>query len=59
MKLSSRSDWESKITDKAKVYPVGINDRDIMNKTFDALHDQGKLEWIKDSTSFSFLIFVV
>lgn len=42
MKIPLRSDWENKISTKApQVYPLGIEDRKCVDKTFDKLYEQG------------------
>lgn len=58
MKLPLQADWKAKVTEKAKVYPAGIKDRQCIDKVFDKLHTQGCLEQTKFSTPFSFSIFV-
>ncbi len=42
-----------------RVYPLGSRDRDVLDKTFDELHRQGKLHWSTQPTSFSYPAFVV
>ena len=59
MQLPLRSDWESKVSGRAKVYPIGLKDRECMDKTFDELHALGRLHWTKGPTPFSFPVFVV
>lgn len=62
MKLPLKSDWESRLGrsgGKAKVYPLGLRDRQIVDKTFDELHKQGRLEWTSQPTPFSYPVFVV
>lgn len=62
MKLPLKSDWESRLGSsggKAKVYPLGLRDRQIVDKTFDELHKQGRLEWTSQPTPFSYPVFVV
>ena len=44
---------------QARVYPLGERDRTIIDKTFDELHEQGRMEWTTSSTPFSFPCFVV
>ena len=44
---------------QARVYPVGIQDREVVDQTFDKLHEQGRMKWTKKSTPFSFPCFVV
>lgn len=53
-------DWETKYKlGQARVYPVGPEDRALIDKVFDELHDQGRLRWTSEATPFSFLCFVV
>lgn len=61
MKLPLRSDWESRMpsSNRAKVYPLGIADREVVDKTFDALQNQGRLSFTTQSTPFSYPVFVV
>ena len=60
MKLPLKSDWESRINGKgAKVYPLGLRDKEVVDKTFDELHRQGRLAWTKQPTPFSYPVFVV
>ena len=59
MKLSLKSDWESRIKNKTKVYPLGLRDREVVDKTFDQLHDQGRLSFTEQPTPFSYPVFVV
>ena len=59
MKIPLKSDWESKVSGKAKIYPLGIKDREIVDKTFDELQALGRLSYTTDSTPFSYPCFVV
>ena len=59
MRIPLRTDWESKITGKPKVYPLGIKDRVIVDEVFDKLQSQGRLEFTKQPTPFCFPMFVV
>ena len=43
MRISLRDDWQTRVTGKAKVYPLGIKDQEVVNKTFDELQQQGRL----------------
>ena len=45
--------------DTPKVYPVGSQDREVIDKEFDKLHRNDKLRWITDVTSYDFSMFVV
>ena len=52
--------WESKYKPgQARVYPLGQQDGDLVNKAFDRLHHQGRLEWTRTATPFSYPCFVV
>ena len=59
MHIPLRSDWENKAPKTARVYPIGADSRRIIDETFDKLQDQGRLEWTKQSTPFSFPVFIV
>ena len=52
-------DWQSKYMCKAKVYLLGKADKDEVDKEFDKLQEQGKLEWSNQPTPFSYPCFVV
>ncbi len=59
MKIPLQENWQSKISGKAKVYPLGIKDKEVVDKTFDELHRQGRLDWTTQATPFSYPVFVV
>ena len=59
IRIPLRSDWETKITGRPKVYPLGIRDRAIVDEVFDKLQAQGRLEYTKQPTPFCFPVFVV
>ena len=59
MKLSLRNDWQDRVSDKAKIYSLDVRDREVIDKVFDKLYEQGRLEWTKELTPFSFPVFVV
>lgn len=60
MKIPLRSDWESRIaTKQARVYPLGIEDRKQVDKTFDELHEKRRMSWSKIATPFAYPVFVV
>ena len=44
---------------QARVYPLGEKDKAVIDKTFDELHEQNRMEWTTSSTPFSFPCFVV
>ena len=59
MRIPLKSDWETRVSGKAKVYPLGAKDRELVDKTFDELHRTGKLSWTNESTPFSYPVFCV
>ena len=59
MKIPLKSDWEKRVTEKAKMYSLDAKDRELINKTFDDLHRTGRMFWINQSTSFSYSCFCV
>lgn len=59
MKIPLKSDWEQRVTGKAKVYPLGAKDRDLVDDTFNELHRAGKMSWTNESTPFSYPVFCV
>lgn len=61
----SESEWmlinillEAK-SDAFKVYSLSLEDRDLVNKKFDELHAQDKINWTNRSTSYEYSVFVV
>ena len=59
MRISLKSDWEKRISDKAKVYSLEVKDRKLMNKIFDELHRVDKMFWTNQFISFFYLCFCV
>ena len=59
MRIPLKSDWEDCVFGKAKVYPLGARDRELVDQTFDELHEQGRMSWTKTSTPFSHPAFCV
>ena len=59
MRIPLKTDWEDRVTGKAKVYPLGVKDRQLVDETFDELHRTGKLSWTNESTPFSYPVFCV
>ncbi|RKF82335.1 hypothetical protein GcC1_015045 [Golovinomyces cichoracearum] len=60
MKIPLIDGWENKYKPgKARVYPVRKADREVIDKTFDELHQQGHLNWTSGHTPFSFPCFVI
>lgn len=44
---------------QAKVYPLGRQDKEVVNQAFDKLHTENRLEWASTSTPFTYPCFVV
>ena len=59
MRIPLKADWEDNTPKTARVYPLGRDAREVVNKTFDKLHAQGRLSWTSESTPFSYPVFVV
>ncbi len=59
MRIPLKSDWEQHVPRTARVYPLGKDAKEVVDKTFDKLHDQGRLSWTTESTPFSYPVFVV
>lgn len=60
MKVQLKPGWESKVSSiKLKVYPLGNNNRRIVDNTFNEMHKQRRLKFTTDPRPFSFLVFVV
>ena len=59
MKLQLKDGWQDKVTGKAKVYALGIKDREVVDEVFDQLHKQGRLEFTSQPTPFAYPVFVV
>ena len=43
----------------ARVYPLSQKDRDEVNKVFDKMHAQGKMNYSTQSTPYSYPVFMV
>ena len=59
MKIHLEDDWQSRVSGKTKVYPLGIKDWEVVDRTFDELQQQGRLEYTTLSTLFLYPVFVV
>lgn len=59
MNILLKSDWESRISGKAKVYPLSNKDKELVDKTSDELHELGRMSWSTDATPFSYPVFCV
>jgi hypothetical protein len=43
-RIPLKSDWEQRLAKGARVYPVSNEARAVIDKTFDALHERGRME---------------
>ena len=59
MRISFRTDWKNKISEKIKMYFLRTKNRVLVDKTFDELHDLDRLFWINEFTSFNYSMFCV
>ena len=60
MKVHLKPGWETKVsTIKPRVYPLGINSKRLVDKTFDELQRLGHLKYTTSHTLFSFPVFVI
>ena len=59
MRISLKFDWESRISDKAKIYFLDAKDKALIDETFDNLHVVDKMCWTNESTLFSYSVFCV
>lgn len=58
MSISLKLNW----TDNHKinrVYSFEVKDQEFVNEIFDKLHDQGKINWSNQLTSFDYPVFVI
>ena len=59
IKLSLKTDWKSKIKEKAKVYSLRQRNKVVIDEIFDKLHFQKRLIWTNRDTFFNFSMFVI
>ena len=59
MRIFLKLDWETKIKNKAKMYSIEVKDKNVIDTTFDKIHEKKKLKWTFEVTSFNFSCFVV
>ena len=60
MKVHLKPGWESKVSAiKPRVYPLGIDNRRLVDETFDELQRLGRLKYTTSPTPFSFPVFVI
>lgn len=59
MTIPLKQNWKSKISGKSKIYPLGRDDRAVIDSIFDKMHEQGRLIYRNGLTPVSFPVFVV
>ena len=59
MRISLKSDWENRVSNRIKIYSLKIKNKQLINDTFDKFHRIDKLFWINESTSFLYSMFCV
>ena len=59
MRIPLKADWEKQVPRTARIYPLSTESKQVVDKTFDKLHEQGRLSWTNEATPFSFPVFVV
>ena len=57
MRIDLIPGWE-KVKIPTKVYPLSAKNREVVDETFDKLHQQGRLKWADRNTPFGFPVFV-
>ncbi len=58
MSIILKSNWANKIKSN-KIYSLELDERKIVNETFDNLHFKSKMKWSTNSISFDYFVFVV
>jgi uncharacterized protein involved in tolerance to divalent cations len=58
MLINLKSKWANKITSH-KVYVLNLDEKIIIDETFDNLHAKEKVKWFTNSTSFEYFVFVI
>ena len=58
MKIPLVEGWQSqKVTTRA--YPLSKKDREVLDHTFNTLHDQGRMEYVDEPTPFAHPVLVM
>ena len=58
MKISLKQNWQARIIERSKIYSLDAKDKEVLNRTFDELHQKDRLIWTNETTSFSYSVFV-
>jgi transposase InsO family protein len=61
MRIPLAEGWESQIAGMklGRVYPMSPKDQEVINNTFDKLHDQGRMDWTDNHSPSGYPVFVV
>ena len=59
MRISLKSDWKQRISDKTKIYSLNKKNRKLVDEIFDKLHESNKLNWTNESIFFNYFVFCV
>jgi hypothetical protein len=59
MRISLKFDWETRISEKIKIYSLRLKKKKLMNQIFDNLQTKSRLKFTIEFISFNYLVFVV
>ncbi|KAJ9284392.1 hypothetical protein DTO021C3_8037 [Paecilomyces variotii] len=59
MTIKVTEDWEKEAVRHGKVYALGPKDREVVDKEFDELHAQNRMQWATNHTPTGHPVFVV
>ena len=59
MRISLKSNWKKRISNKTKIYSLNARDKKLIDKIFDDLQKQNRLFWINIFTLFNYSTFCV
>lgn len=59
MRIPLKEGWESKIIRRSKIYPLDLEDRKLVDKTLNEMHEKSRLKWTNVQTPFSYPVLVV
>ena len=59
MRISLKSDWEQRISEKTKIYSLNKKNRKLVDEIFDKLHESDRLSWTDEFILFSYFVFCV
>ena len=60
IKILLKSNWESRITNKTKIYFLDLRDKAVIDEIFDKLYNNGYINWNPPGgSSFVFLVFII